>query len=84
MQTTYLGPLASPLSQHRGAFCHHHQLKQIGKEKAGHDPGDLMSLLSLWLEFLLPSNLHFDYTPTATQIFEFSDFFSGFSEALAA
>lgn len=54
------------------------------KKKTGHDPGDLLSLLSLWLESLLPTNLHFDHTPTVAQIFEFSNSFSGFSEALAA
>lgn len=58
-------------------------LNQVEKEKAGHDPGVLMSLLSTWLEFLLPTNPHFDHTPTVTQIFEFSNSFSGFSEALA-
>lgn len=43
-----------------------------------------MPLLSSWLEFLLPTNPYFDHTPTATQILEFSNSFSGFSEALAA
>lgn len=73
-----------PVSAQRSFLTPLPTYNQVGKEKAGRAPGDLVSLLSSWLEFLLPTNPHFDHTPTATQIFEFSNSFSGFSEALAA
>lgn len=42
--------------------------------------------LSMWFHrrFFLPAISHFNHTPTATQIFKFSNSFSGFSKSLAA
>lgn len=84
MKTACPRPPCSPLPQYRGVFWHRTLTWQVGNKKAGHNLSDLLSLLSSRFAFLLPTNPYFDHTPTATQIFEFSNSFSGFSEALEA